>query len=63
MIDHQDSVGTVSNILFSDSFDLMSQEDRSDPSLSAAKGSGLPQYFECQTVMGMIAMVSKQPDL
>ncbi len=63
MIHHENSPGAVSDVLIGDPLDMMSREDHCDPSLGAAKKSGLPQYFERQTVMGMISVVSEYPDL
>ena len=63
MICQQDALGATGNILFRDPFHMMPQENHRYPSPVTGKSPRLPQHLQGQTILRMIAVISKDPDL
>jgi hypothetical protein len=63
MIDHQDAMGPVGNILFSDVVSLVSEDNHCNPSPCTRQGSRLSKYLQGQVILSMIPMVSENPDV
>ena len=63
VVHHQDPVGAVTDIVPGDPLHLVPQENRRHPSRIARERTGHPQHLHGQPVLGMVAVVSENPDL